>query len=162
MYKTLSRGICSSKVFLASSYTTGIFCICFVTWVHPYCRRKYTDLNMLFHLCLPFFHMAAVNTRDWICCSICTLIFLSTGFPHRKYSSNYWLPSRGCDSSWPLRSIHTLLMVSHYARVYWVSYFGYRINATCGEITSLFLLVVRSIVCSTLTSIGELILVQGT
>ena len=30
-----------------------------------------------------------------------------------------------------------------------VSYFGYRINTICGKITSLFLLVVRSIVCST-------------
>ena len=53
-------------------------------------------------------------------------------------------------SLWPFEvHIHILVMRSHYARVYRVSNFLYRINATCGEITSLFLLVVRSIACST-------------
>ena len=43
---------------------------------------------------------------------------------------------------------YILVMCSHYARAYWISYVGYRINAVWGKITSLFLLAVRSIACS--------------
>ena len=121
----------------------------FVTWIHPYCSRSCTDLDMLLHLFLLFFHIAAFNTRDWICCSICALTFLNIGFLHRKHYSCYLLPLRGCVSLWPLKSIYILLMCSHYARVYWVSCFGDRINTICGKITSLVLLVVRSFLCST-------------
>ena len=139
MFKTYGRWVCSS--FLECVSLVIAVRVAFVTWINPYCCRLYTDLNMVFHLCLRFFHIAAVNTRDWTCCSIYTFIFFSIRFQHRKRSSSYWLPSRGRVSLWPLSSIH-FLMWSDYARVYCMSYFGYRINAIFGKITSLFLLVV--------------------
>ena len=52
-------------------------------------------------------------------------------------------------SLWPLGSIHILLMCSHYAGIYWVCCFGYRINIICGVITSLFSVVARSAECWT-------------
>ena len=122
-----------------------------MAWIHLYCSRSYKDLNVLLHLCETFFfHIAAVNTRVWTCCSICNLIFLGIGFPYRKRSSSYGLSSRGCVWLRPLKSIHMLFMCGHYARLYWVSYLGHRINVICGKIfASLFLLAVRSVVCST-------------
>ena len=109
---------------------------------------------MLFHLSLLFIHIAAVNTRDRICCSICALTFLSIGFLHRKHYSCYLLPLRGRVSSWALKSIYIYIsywcaVTTHEYTEYLVSCFGDRINAICGKITSLVLLVVRSIVCST-------------
>ena len=54
-----------SRVFLARNYTTrSFFCD-----VNLYFSRLYPDLNiwsMLFHLCLIFFHIAAVNTREYV------------------------------------------------------------------------------------------------
>jgi len=98
-----------------------------------------------------YLHIAAVYTRHWICCSILRiyLYFLCITFQRRKRSFRYRRSPKERVNVWSLRYIHTLLMCSHYTQEYWVFHFGWRINALWGEVTTLFLLVVWSIVCST-------------
>ena len=65
-----------SRVFIAGNHTKAYF----VTCIHPYRCRLYTDLNVLFHSCLLFSILPPLTSRAWICCSICTLIFWASGF----------------------------------------------------------------------------------
>lgn len=48
--------------------------------------------------------------------------------------------------------VHTYLVDAHSLRTRSLSYFGCNVYLICGEMTSLFLLVVRSILCYQLTA----------
>ena len=134
-------------------------CVVFTTWTHPHCSRSNTDLNLLHLIFFP--HITAAIIRDRIWCSLCTYnIFLRIKFRHCKCSSSYSLWSRGRVGLWPLRSIHSiLLMCSHYARAYW--YFLDIAQMHCAA-----RLRVRSysrvgLLCVRLPFTAEMILVQG-
>ena len=75
-------------------------------------------------------HIAAAIIRDRIWCSLCTYnIFLRIKFRHCKCSSSYSLWTRGRVGLWPLRSIHSiLLMCRHYARAYWYFWISHKCN----------------------------------
>ena len=128
--------------------------VAFVTWTHP-CRPFVHGPEHAVPFVFTVFRIPTVKCAGLNMLFYVYFDFPSIRFQHRKHSSSYWIIIKG--GRWfmvvgvlrtyvllaDVRSLRMIILSTWY--FFWMS----NRNAICDEITSLFLLVVRYIVCST-------------